>query len=229
MSATVDQLEAAIAAQETQRGLLGDAVVEAGTAPLREKLALLRSQTRARSQQLKAVSVLFVDLVSSTAMSRTLDPEDIHAIVDGALERFSAVVVARQGRVLQYAGDSLLAAFGADGAHEDDAENAVHAGLAIIEEARRVVVEIEASYRITASTCGPASTPGRCCSAAVSTTKAVSAGSPSASPRAWNRPLPTAACGSRTTPIATCAACSTWRRNRRSPSRAWTSRCAVTW
>lgn len=82
-------------------------------------------------------------------MSRTLDPEDIHAIVDGALERFSAVVVARQGRVLQYAGDSLLAAFGADGAHEDDAENAVHAGLAIIEEARRVVVEIEASYRIT--------------------------------------------------------------------------------
>ena len=148
MIATIEQLEAAIAALETQRGLLGDAVVDAGTAPMRDKLALLRSQSRVRSQQLKAVSVLFMDIVGSTAMSRELDAEDTHVIVDGALERFSAVVVAWKGRVLQYAGDSLLAAFGADEAHEDDAENAVHAGLAIVDEARRIAVEIEATYRI---------------------------------------------------------------------------------
>jgi len=148
MSATIEQLEAAIAALETQRGLLGDAVVEAGTSPMREKLALLRSQTRVRSQQLKAVSVLFMDIVGSTAMSRDLDAEDTHVIVDGALERFSAVVVAWNGRVLQYAGDSLLAAFGADEAHEDDAENSVHAGLAIVDEARRIADEIAATYKI---------------------------------------------------------------------------------
>ena len=50
MSATIEQLEAAIGALETQRGLLGDAVVDAGTAPMREKRALMRSQTRIRSQ-----------------------------------------------------------------------------------------------------------------------------------------------------------------------------------
>ncbi len=148
MSATIEQLEAAIGALETQRGLLGDAVVDAGTAPMREKLALMRSQTRIRSQQLKAVSVLFVDIVGSTAMSHDLDAEDTHVIIDGAPERFSAVVVAWKGRVLQYAGDSLLAAFGADEAQEDDAENSVHAGLAIVVEARRIAREIEATYKI---------------------------------------------------------------------------------
>ncbi len=148
MNATIEQLEAAIGALEAQRTLLGDDVVDAGIAPMREKLALLRSQTRTRDQQLKAVSVLFIDIVGSTAMSRTLDPEDIHVIVEGALQRFSRIVVARKGRVLQYAGDSVLAAFGADGAHEDDAANAVHAGLAIIEEAARIAAEVEAAHGI---------------------------------------------------------------------------------
>ncbi|MEO8937679.1 MAG: adenylate/guanylate cyclase domain-containing protein [Burkholderiaceae bacterium] len=148
MTATIEQLEAAIAALETQRSLLGDAIVDAGTAPMREKLAILRSQTRSRDQQLKAVSVLFMDIVGSTAMSRELDPEDIHVIVDGALKRFSNLVIARKGRVLQYAGDSMLAAFGADEAYEDDAECAVHAGLAIVEEAQRIAAEVEAAHRI---------------------------------------------------------------------------------
>lgn len=149
MHATLEQLEAAIAALEAQRTLLGDAVVDAALGPMRDKLETLRSQTRSHQQKLKAVSVLFVDIVGSTAMSRELDPEDIHAIVDGALERFSARVVARKGRVLQYAGDSMLAAFGADEAHEDDAENAVHAGLAVLEEASRIASEVEAEHRLS--------------------------------------------------------------------------------
>ena len=81
-------------------------------------------------------------------MSRTLDPEDIHSIVGDALHRFSAVVQAHQGRVLQYAGDTMLAAFGADGAHEDDAENAVAAGLGLVAEAKLIAVEVEASHRV---------------------------------------------------------------------------------
>ena len=91
------------------------------------------------------MSVLFVDIVGSTAMSHDLDAEDTHVIIDGALERFSAVAVAWKGRVLQYAGDSLLAAFGADEAQEDDAENSVHAGFAIVVEVRRIALEIEAT------------------------------------------------------------------------------------
>jgi predicted ATPase/class 3 adenylate cyclase len=148
MNVTVEQLEAAIAALETQRSLLGDATIEAGVAPMREKLAVLRSQTRSGNQQLKAASVLFIDIVGSTAMSRVLDPEDVHAVVDGALARFSKIVTSLQGRVLQYAGDSMLAAFGADEAREDDAENAVRAALAIIEMAAVVAGEVEVEHRI---------------------------------------------------------------------------------
>jgi class 3 adenylate cyclase/tetratricopeptide (TPR) repeat protein len=79
--------------------------------------------------------VLFMDVVGSTRLSERLDPEDVHAVMDSALERLTDIVRAHQGRVLQYAGDSLLAVFGADQALEDDAERAVRAGLAIVAEA----------------------------------------------------------------------------------------------
>jgi class 3 adenylate cyclase len=125
MTDNARQLQATMAALQAQRALLGDAVVDAALAALREKLAALTQP----EQQLKAVTVLFLDVVGSTRLAEQLDPEDIHAVMDGALERLSAIVVTHRGKVLQYAGDSLLAAFGADGAHEDDAERAVRAGL----------------------------------------------------------------------------------------------------
>ena len=57
-------------------------------------------------------------------------------MMDGALERFTATVRAHYGRVLQYTGDGMLAAFGAEEASEGDVESAVRAGLAIIEDAK---------------------------------------------------------------------------------------------
>ena len=110
----LEQIEAGLAALEAQRGLLGDTVVEMAAAPLRARLATLQTeQASAAAQQLKQVTVMFVDTVGSTAMSRQLDPEDVHAVIDGALQRFTAVVQGQGGRVLQYTGDGLLAAFGA--------------------------------------------------------------------------------------------------------------------
>ena len=128
-----DRIEAGIAALEAQRAQLGDAVVDTALASLRGKLATLRGLEH--DQQLKQVTVLFADIVGSTALIRHLDPEEVHSIVNGALERFTAIVQAHRGRVLQYAGDSALAVFGAEAAHEDDAERAVHAGLALLLEA----------------------------------------------------------------------------------------------
>ncbi len=148
MQDTAEQLAAAIAALEAQRALLGDAVVHAALGPMRERLALLQAQARSAPQQLKAVTVLFLDVVDSTELSRGLDPEDIHAVMDGALQRLSAVVAGHRGRVLQYAGDSLLAAFGADEASEDDAESAVHAGLALIAEAAMFGAQVRAQHGI---------------------------------------------------------------------------------
>ncbi len=141
-----EELETTIAALEEQRAVLGDAVTDMAVAPLRERLATLLAQDTAETQQLKQVSVLFADVVGSTMLSQQLDPEDIHSIMDGALECFSAVVRTHQGAVLQYAGDSMLAVFGAHEAREDDAERAVRAGLAIAQEARAQEAQIKVRH-----------------------------------------------------------------------------------
>ncbi len=146
------KLEESIAALQAQRALLGEAVLEIATAPLLARLAQLRAERVAApappAQTLKQVTVLFVDVVGSTLMSQRLDPEDLSAVFDGALAEFTALIEAQAGRVLQYAGDGLLAAFGADGAGEDDAECAVRAGLAIIDCARHRAVDLRRQYGV---------------------------------------------------------------------------------
>jgi class 3 adenylate cyclase len=81
-------------------------------------------------------------------LGRHLDPEELSTVVDGALSRFSTVVRAHSGKVLQYAGDSLLAAFGAEVVQEDDAERAVSCGLALLAEARSIEAEVQARHRL---------------------------------------------------------------------------------
>ncbi len=83
------RLETGIAALEGQRGVLGDAVVDAAVAGLRARLAELRTLARAAepAQSLKQVTVLFLDVVGSTALGQHLDPEEIAAVMDGSLSR----------------------------------------------------------------------------------------------------------------------------------------------
>jgi class 3 adenylate cyclase/predicted ATPase len=142
MSSEQQQISATIGALEAQRDLLGNSVVETALAPLRQRLSqLLASDTLTTPpetvQSRKQVTILFLDVVGSTALSRELDPEDVHALMEGALTRCTALVEAHRGRVLKYAGDSLLAVFGADEVREDDPERAVLAGLAMLEEGAR--------------------------------------------------------------------------------------------
>ncbi|MCV2354336.1 AAA family ATPase [Paucibacter sp. B2R-40] len=150
----LDQIKAGIAALEAQRAVLGDAVVEMAIAAMRGKLLALSPSTGAATgsepvaPQLKQVTVVFVDAVGSTAMGARLDPEDIQLVMDGALARFTKVVEQFKGRVLQYAGDSLLAAFGAVDSHEDDAESAVRAGLAILAQANQHAQALQQQHGI---------------------------------------------------------------------------------
>jgi class 3 adenylate cyclase/tetratricopeptide (TPR) repeat protein len=144
--AEAKQLQAAIEALEGQRSLLGESVFESAIAPLRARLnALLTAgpgDSAASRAALKQVTVLFVDMVGSTELSRSLDPEDVGAIVDNALSRFSSIVRKHGGKVLNSAGDSVMAAFGADVAEEDDAERAVRCGLALLGEGRSIAAEV---------------------------------------------------------------------------------------
>ena len=136
---TPASLEAGLVALEQLRGEIDDEVLDLALTALRSRLdAERQGLALLPERQLRQVTVLFVDVVGSTAMGNRLDPEDIHRVVDTALARFTKIVERHRGRTLQYAGDSVLAAFGTDEAREDDAENAVAAGLLILGEARMV-------------------------------------------------------------------------------------------
>jgi class 3 adenylate cyclase/predicted ATPase len=81
----------------------------------------------------RQLTVMFVDLVGSTALSARLDPEDMREIV-GAYHRSCAEQITKAGGfVAKYMGDGVLAYFGYPQAHEHDAERAVLAGLALVE------------------------------------------------------------------------------------------------
>lgn len=140
------RLRQAIAALDDQRGAWGDDVVDWAQAALNQRLAGAAqagpvqtgppTSNRPAAQHLRQVSVLFIDVVGSTALSQHLAPEDIHAVMDGTLASFTRIVRAHGGAVLQYAGDSMLAAFGTPSVGEDDAVRAVRAALAILARAR---------------------------------------------------------------------------------------------
>jgi SAM domain (Sterile alpha motif)/Adenylate and Guanylate cyclase catalytic domain len=81
----------------------------------------------------RQLTIMFCDLVGSTALSTKLDPEDLQEII-GTFHRCCAKVVTQSGGfVARYLGDGVLAYFGYPEAHEDDAERAVRAGLALVE------------------------------------------------------------------------------------------------
>jgi class 3 adenylate cyclase len=80
----------------------------------------------------RQLTVLFCDLVGSTALSARLDPEDLRSII-GTYHRCCAEVIGKAGGfVAKYMGDGVLAYFGYPQAHEEDAERAVRGGLALV-------------------------------------------------------------------------------------------------
>ena len=93
---------------------------------------------RAEGAERRQLTVMFCDLVGSTALSVRFDPEDLREII-GAYHRCVAETVGRfAGFVAKYMGDGVLAYFGYPEAHEDDAEQAVRAGLAVIDAVGRL-------------------------------------------------------------------------------------------
>jgi class 3 adenylate cyclase len=82
----------------------------------------------------RQVTVMFSDLVGSTALSARMDPEDLREII-AAYQKCVAETVQRFGAfVAKYMGDGVLVYFGYPQAHEDDAERAVRAGLELVAE-----------------------------------------------------------------------------------------------
>src|SRR5262249_50677745 len=88
----------------------------------------------------RPLTVLFCDLVGSTALSRRFDPEDLRELISAYHRAVADVVAGFDGFVAKYMGDGVLVYFGYPRAHEDDAERAVRAGLRSIDAVDRLDV-----------------------------------------------------------------------------------------
>ncbi|MCZ6524861.1 MAG: AAA family ATPase, partial [Alphaproteobacteria bacterium] len=80
----------------------------------------------------RQLTVMFVDLVGSTALSERLDPEDLREVLRAYQETCAESVGRFGGHIAKYIGDGLLVYFGYPQAHEDDARRAVNAGLGVV-------------------------------------------------------------------------------------------------
>src|SRR5438105_9237127 len=97
--------------------------------------ASLAGERKVREER-KVVTVLFCDLVGSTARAEALDPEDVRALLSRYHERVRTELQRFGGTVEKFIGDAVMALYGAPIAREDDPERAVRAALAIREWAR---------------------------------------------------------------------------------------------
>src|SRR5262249_10052881 len=80
----------------------------------------------------RQLTMLFCDLVGSTALASTLDPEDLSDVIRKFQDAAADVLTHAGGYIAKYMGDGILAYFGYPQAHEDEAERAVRAGLELV-------------------------------------------------------------------------------------------------
>lgn len=99
-----------------------------------------KSEDKAERRQL---TVMFCDLVGSTALSEQLDPEDLREVMFAYRDVCSKVINRFEGYIAQFLGDGLLVYFGYPVAHEDDAQRAVRTGLGIVEAIKNLNPSLE--------------------------------------------------------------------------------------
>jgi class 3 adenylate cyclase/tetratricopeptide (TPR) repeat protein len=102
----------------------------------------------------RQLTVMFCDLVGSTALSEKLDPEDLRALLDDYRARCAEIITHYDGFVARYVGDGILIYFGWPKAHEEDAERALRAALEIVQAVQRTVFAEPLAVRIGIAT-GP--------------------------------------------------------------------------
>jgi class 3 adenylate cyclase len=109
--------------------LRSDAGGKAPTADVAPSATSVSPEDRAERRQ---VTVMFSDLVGSTALSARMDPEDLREVISAYQKCVAETVQSFAGFVAKYMGDGVLVYFGYPQAHEDDAERAVRAGLKLV-------------------------------------------------------------------------------------------------
>lgn len=96
----------------------------------------------------RQLTVMFCDLVGSSALSVRLDPEDLRAVIGAYHACIAEIITKSEGVIARYMGDGVLAYFGFPHAHEDDAEQAVRAGLALVGAVANLKTDIGSALQI---------------------------------------------------------------------------------
>ena len=106
--------------------------------PSPKEASASRRSMKTRHAERRHLTVMFADLVGSTALSERLDPEDMREVLAAYHQAVSAEVARFEGYIAKLMGDGVLVYFGWPQAHEDEAERAVRTGLAIVEAVERL-------------------------------------------------------------------------------------------
>jgi class 3 adenylate cyclase/predicted ATPase len=125
---------------------------DCGTKFLLNSPAVAPTARDARPIERRQLTVLFCDLVGSTALSARLDPEDFSAIIAGYRRCITETVAGFDGFVARHHGDGAVVYFGYPHAHEDDAERAVHASLALVQAVAALPAKEKLSARVGVAT-----------------------------------------------------------------------------
>ena len=121
--------------------LTNDDLKDLGVARLADRKALLKAiaaldepaPAPRQEAERRQITVMFCDLVGSTALAEALDPEELRGVMQAYQSAAGGIIERYGGHVAQYLGDGLMTYFGWPQAHEDDAERAVRASLEIVE------------------------------------------------------------------------------------------------
>ncbi len=106
------------------------------------------AQLEAREGERRHLTVMFCDLVDSTAMSAQLDPEDLRDVLASYQAACAEMIERFEGHLARYLGDGILVYFGYPRAHEDDARRAVHAALDVIAAIDGLNVRLEREHGV---------------------------------------------------------------------------------
>ena len=124
------------------RRRLIDAISELGAASADIAVTAASSVVPAQPEaERRQLTVMFCDLVGSTALSARLDPEDLREVIAAYHRAVAEVVTRLDGLISRFMGDGVLVYFGYPQAHEDDAERAVRAGLGAVDAVGRLAVK----------------------------------------------------------------------------------------
>jgi class 3 adenylate cyclase/ABC-type transport system involved in cytochrome c biogenesis ATPase subunit len=144
---TTDDLKeiGVVAVGDRRRLLAAIAALGQGASPAAQ--APLPSSAPAEAER-RQLTIMFCDLVGSTPLSTRLDPEDLRDVIGAYHRAVTEVIGSFDGYVAKYMGDGVLAYFGYPRAHEDDAERAVRAGLALVEAMPRLELAAEVGLQV---------------------------------------------------------------------------------